>query len=114
MTPNQLASNFAHLLMTEIKEICRLNSNSLFRDTSSVLHNFSWEAVWAGLDAKAPTLLRYYRHVLCGGPKPLICFVISLILKWRSPGMGLVQRVISCLTYGNGSSKQLQIYVMMI
>ena len=106
MPPNELASNFSHILMTEIKEMCRLDSNSLFRDTSSLLHNFTWEAVWAELDAKAPTLLRFYRHMLHGAPKPLICFAISLILKWRSPGMGLVQRVISCLMYGNGSSKQ--------
>ena len=106
LTPNELASNFAHLLMTEIKEMCHLNSKSLFRDTCSLLHNFSWEAVWAELEAKAPTLLRFYRHMLRGASKALICFAISLVLKWRSPGMGLVQRVISCLMYGNGSSKQ--------
>ena len=106
ITSNEVASDFSRLLMTEIKEMCRSESNSLFRDTSSLLHNFTWEAVWAELHAKSPTLLRFYRHMFRGAPKPLICFAISLILKWRSPGMGLVQRVISCLMYGNGSSKQ--------
>ena len=106
MTPNELAFDFAHILMAEIKEMCRLDNKSVFRDTHSLLHNFSWEVVWAELEAKAPTLLHFYRHMLCGAPKALICFSISLILKWRSPGMGLVQRVISCVMYGNGSSKQ--------
>ena len=106
MTPNELAFDFAHILMAEIKEMCRLDNKSVFRDTHSLLHNFSWEVVWAELEAKAPTLLRFYRHMLRGAPKALICFSISLILKWRSPGMGLVQRVISCVMYGNGSSKQ--------
>ena len=106
IAPNELASDFSYLLMTEIKEMCCLESNSLFRDTSSLLHNFTWDAVWAELDAKDPTLLQFYRHMFRGAPKPLICFAISLILKWRSPGMGLVQRVVSYMMYGNGSSKQ--------
>ena len=45
----------AHILMAEIKEMCRLDNNSFFRDTRSLLHNFSWEVVWAELEAKAPT-----------------------------------------------------------
>lgn len=106
LTPDELSSDFARILMAEIKEMCRLDNKSLFRDTHSLLHNFSWEMVWAELEAKAPTLLRFYKYMLHGAPKALICFAISLLLKWRSPGMGLVQRVISCVMYGNGSSKQ--------
>ena len=36
--------------------MCRLNGNGLFRNASSALYNFNWEAVWTELEAKAPTL----------------------------------------------------------
>ena len=104
MTPEESASNFASLLMAEIKDMCHLDS--IFQNTSSAIHNFSWEIVWSELQAKAPTLLRFYRHMFRGASKSLICFAISLVLKWRSDSMGLVQQVISCLMYGNGCSKQ--------
>ena len=109
MTPDESALNFARLLMGEIKDMSHLDS--VFYNTTSVLHNFTWDIVWEELQNKAPTLLRFYRHMFRGASKPLISFAISLILKWRSDGMGLVQRVISCLMYGNGSSKQVCMYV---
>jgi len=42
--------------------------------------------------------------------KSLICFAISMIIKWRSDKMRLVQTVISAVMYGNGASKQVSIY----
>ena len=107
MTPKESACNFAQLLMGEIKDLCHLDS--IFHNTSSAIHNFSWGIVWNELQSKTPTLLQFYRHMFRGASKPLICFAISLVLKWRSDGMGLVQRVISCLMYGNGCSKQVRI-----
>ena len=95
MTPKESACNFAQLLMGEIKDLCHLDS--IFHNTSSAIHNFSWGIVWNELQSKTPTLLQFYRHM----------FLASL--KWRSDGMGLVQRVISCLMYGNGCSKQVRI-----
>lgn len=90
----------ARLLMGEIKDMYHLDS--IFHSHSFAIHNFSWDIIWSELQSKAPTLLRFYRHMFCGASKPLICFAISLVLKWRSDGMGLVQRVILCLMYGNG------------
>ena len=91
MTPDELASDFAHILMVEIKEMYHLDNNSLLRDTHSLLHNFSWEVVWAELEAKAPTLLCFYRHMLCLLlQKHSSIFQFLLILKWRFPGIGLV------------------------
>jgi len=104
MTPEESAHNFARLLMVEVKDMCHLGS--IFRNTSSAIYDFDWDIIWSELQSKAPTLLLFYRHMFRGASKPLICFAISLVLKWRSDGMGLVQRVISCLMYGNGCSKQ--------
>ena len=104
MTPKESACTFAQLLMGEIQDMC--HSDSIFQNTSSAIHNFSWEIVWNELQSKTPMLLQFYRHMFRGASKPLICFAISLVLKWRSNSMGLVQRVISCLMYGNGCTKQ--------
>jgi len=38
--------------------------------------------------------------------KPLICMLASQILKSRHPQLGLVQRVVSVLLYGNSTAKQ--------
>ena len=38
--------------------------------------------------------------------KPLICFIMSQLLKQRYPKMAVVQRAISVAMYGNGTSKQ--------
>jgi len=109
MAPDEPALCFTWLCIDEIKNKCHLDS--VFRDTNPVLHSFSWNVVWEELESKAPTLLHFYKHMFCGASKPLICFAISLTLKWRSDGMGLVQQVISCLMYGNGSSKQVCRYM---
>ena len=89
MTPDESALNVERLLMGEIKDMSHLDG--VFYNITSVLHKFTWDVVWEELQSKAPTLLRFYGHMFCGASKPLICFAISLILKWRSDGMGLVQ-----------------------
>ncbi len=38
--------------------------------------------------------------------KPLLCFLASQILKSRNMHIGLVQRAVSILLYGNGTSKE--------
>ena len=35
--------------------------------------------------------------------KPLLCLLASMLLKKRSPGLGLVQRAITVALYGNGA-----------
>ena len=45
---------------------------------------------------------------LLGAPeqnKPLICLLTSMILKKKYPVLGLVQKAISLLLYGNGTHK---------
>ena len=85
-----------------------IENNSILRDSDQALQNFSWELVWNELTTKAPTLLHLYKRFFRGAPKPLICFAASLIIKWRSCKMCLVQRVISTLLYGHGTSKQVK------
>ena len=42
--------------------------------------------------------------------KPFLCLLASMLLKKRSPGLGLVQRAITVALYGNGAHKAVSHY----
>ena len=44
----------------------------------------------------------------------LVCVIISMLLKKRFPKMGLLQRAISVLLYGNGCSKQVCLLIILM
>jgi len=95
--------------MSEIERICSTKDASVFRDSDRALMHFNWESLW---HQKAKTLLHMYRNLFCGADKPLICFAISLIIKYRSPKkMGVVQRAISM---GNGTNKQVSLLFLVM
>ena len=100
----------AKTMMSEIETMRSMKDTSVFRDTDQAMQHFNWENLWLELVSKAPTLLHLYRQLFRGAPKALICFAVSLIIKWRSPKMGLVQRAISAVMYGNGANKQVSTY----
>ena len=95
MEPKETAETPAKIMVREIEELCKLKDRSAFREVGDSIRYFDWDTLWQELARKAPTLLHFYRQLFCGASKALICFAISMIIKWRSPKMGLVQRVIS-------------------
>ena len=107
--PEVAVTNVSKAIMNEIQRMSSMKDTSVFRDTDQALQHFNWETLWLELALKAPTLLHLYRQLFRGAPKPLLCFAISLIIKWRSSRMGLVQRAISAVMYGNGANKQVSI-----
>lgn len=109
MSSEELVVAPAKKIMSEIQGMCSLESNSILRDSDKALQSFNWELVWNELTLKAPTLLQFYKLLFRGAPKALICFAVSLIIKWRSPRMCLVQRVISTMLYGHGTGKQVRV-----
>lgn len=62
------------------------------------------------LNIKSSNCYEVFRLLFPSAPKSLICFAVSMVIRWRSPRMGLVQRVISALMYGNGASKQVNLF----
>ena len=60
------------------------------------------------LTKKVPTLMDLLSHIVKQPTekKPLLCMVASQLLKSRHQRMGLVQRAVSIMMYGNGTSKQ--------
>jgi len=93
--PEQLVREPIKTMMSEIERICSTKDASVFRDNDKALMHFNWESLWSELASKAPTLLHMYRKLFRGADKPLICFALSMIIKYRSPKkMGAVQRAI--------------------
>ncbi len=82
--------------------------DSILRDTIEAVKHFSWQTVWLELTQKIPTLMSLLSHLIPKPDehKPLLCFLASPILKSRHQRMGLVQRAVSIMMYGNGTAKQ--------
>ena len=108
--PHELVAIPVRKITEEIKSLCHLDQDSVLRDSDEALHTFSWDVVWCELESKVPTLLQLYKQLFPGASKVLICFAISLVMKWRSPKMSLIQRVVSTFLYGNGAAKQVGMY----
>lgn len=93
-------------IRAELRQLCLLENNSILRDTISAVKCFSWEQLLAEFQTKLPTLVKFFRRVFPRCSHKVLCFIISQLVKQRSPQMALAQRVISVLMYGNGASKQ--------
>lgn len=99
----------------EMQDLSSLEHNSILRDNVEAVKKFSWETVWSDLKRKMPILMSLLYELV---PKPesrlpLICMIASQLLKCRHRQLCLVQRAVSVMLYGNGTSKQVQlVYVM--
>ena len=95
-------------MRSEMKDINSDAHNSILRDTIEAVKQFSWETVMLELQHKLPTLTLLLARLIPQPVKriPLLCFVASILLKSHYQRLGLVQRAISVMLYGNGSSKQ--------
>ena len=95
----------------EIKKVCKLDHNSILWDGIEGVKQFSWETVWLELQRNIPTLYSLRAKLLYQPSKPLIYFMISQILKQHLPYMALVKWAISILLHGNGTSKQVIVFM---
>ena len=94
-----------------IREMHILSSDeydSFRRSPIEALNNFSWDKVMTEFSKALPTLITLLQFLIpnAADKKPFVCFVASLLLKCRHQRMSLIQRAISVLLYGNGSTKQ--------
>ena len=61
---------------------------------------------------KMPTLVQFLVAVTSASSDedhPFLCTIASMILKYRSQRMCLVQQVLSILLYGNGTHKKVHL-----
>jgi len=98
-------SALVRVISNEFKVLCSASHDSILRDTVEAVKHFSWETVWLELCKMVPTLMSFFmKLVRCPEDnKPFLCLLASMILKKRSPGLGLVQRAITVALYGNGA-----------
>ena len=94
----------------EMKDLSSNKHDSLLSDTVEAVKHFHWETVALELEDKMPTLLILLKQLLPRPmeQKPLLCLLASQLLKSRHQRMGLVQRAVSVMLYGNGSSKEVR------
>jgi len=100
-------------IRAEQRNLCSLDHNSVLRNASDAVKNFRWEVVLEELQNHMPTLMKFLKHVFPLCSTPILCVVVSQLLKFVSPKMALVQRAISVLLYGNGVSKQISIRILL-
>ena len=89
---------------TEMRDFASSEHDSILRDTREAVKRFSWETVMLEFERKLPTLVLLLKGIIPNpqNQRPLL----SQIVKSRHQQLRLVQRVISVMFYGNGTSKQ--------
>ena len=72
------------------------------------MKQFSRETVWQEFSRNLPTLVKLLSPIIHKPEenKPLVCFILSLLVKLRCPTMAIVQRAISVVLYGDGIGKE--------
>jgi len=95
-------------IKSEMRDISSTAHDSILRDTVEAVKHFHWETVFLELEKKLPTLMSFLSQLVGTQPqrKPLLCLVSSQLLKARHQKMGLVQRAVSVMMYGNCTTKQ--------
>ena len=84
--------------------------DSLLRDSNDGIKYFKWDGLFGELSRHMPTCVSLLLSLISGKDDSrrivLVSVIISMLLKKRFPKMGILQRAISVLLYGNGCSKQ--------
>ena len=92
----------------EMKDLRSDDRDSVLHDAVEAVKRFNWTTVMMEYEKMMPTLMTLLKQVVPKPieHKPLLCQVASQILKSRHRRMGLVQRAVSIMLYGNGTNKQ--------
>lgn len=110
-----LLSKIEKLIAFELRGMSKLRQASNVMHGKESLLSFSWETIWTELSKCCPILMRLISVLLLASSgkeacnKPVTCFIASIVMKKRYHQLSLVQRAISLLLYGHGSSKQVTI-----
>jgi len=98
----------AQQVRSEMKKICSLGHNSIFRSSNVTLKQFSWVRIWEEFQSNIPILLKFMKCVLPKADFKLVTMLIAMILKSRCKHMSLVQRTFSVVLYGNATNKEVR------
>ena len=106
-----MVSEVARKIKAEMKDISSQRHDSFLLDSREAVKHFSWDRVLHELRSMMPTLIQLLTKLISNplAKKPLLCVLSSQLLKQRYPRLGLVQRAMSVLLYGNGINKQVRL-----
>ena len=102
-TGQTIVAKLAIRIREEMQAISCRSHDSILRDSVEAVKKFSWETVRLELQYTMPTLMTLLSQLVgrASERSPLICLLASMILKSRHNQMGLVQRAVSVMLYGN-------------
>ena len=93
----------------EINNLCSSETITVFKKGCENIDSL-WKQIWSDINLNLPTLVSLL--VAIGNRKklnkPLICMMVSMMLKHRYDKMSLTQGIISVLLYGNSVNKQVR------
>ena len=94
----------------EMKQLSTNTHDSVLRDTVEAIKFFHWDTVFLELEKMVPTLISLLQRLIPrpSEKKPLIAMLASQLLKTRHQRLGLVQRAVSVMLYGNCCHKQVR------
>ena len=109
-----IISEVATKIKSEMKDLSSDAHDSILRDSMEAVKHFHWDTVMLELLDKIPTLMSLLSQLVRrpAEQKPLLCFLASQLLKSRHQHMGLVQRAVSVMMYGNGTAKQVHLVIV--
>ena len=110
-----IVSKICTYIESEMTAMGSIGCDSIFKDSIEALKNFSWEAVHNEFLQHMPTLMAMLSKLIpkFAHHKPLLCTIASQLLKCKYPKMGLVQRAISVMLYGNSVAKQVRHMILL-
>ena len=101
----KIIKSLSLIIRREFKNICSDQHSSILRGNSETIKTFSWMQIWDEIQKHVPTLLSLLTAITPANCQPLVCTIVSMLLKRRHQRMGLLQKIIS-LFYANGVHKQ--------
>ena len=90
----------------EMKSISSQEHDSILRDPLEAVKRFHWDKVLLEFQYNLPTLVSLVSQLIGRRSKTMLCMIISQLLKARHQHMGLVQRAVSVMLYGNCTAKE--------
>jgi hypothetical protein len=109
-TSDMVIKQLVRTIRNEMNEICSDDHDSIIKDTYDGIQYFKWDRLFFELARKMPTLMKFLLALIQGKNDSkrvcLVCCVASMLLKQRYSKMALLQRAVSVLLYGNGTSKK--------
>ena len=95
------------IIKNEFKKVCSEQQQKLiFMGNSENIKLFSWDKLWSEIHQHVPTLVSLLTTISPSSSQPLVCTIISMLLKKRHQRMDYLQKVLSALLYANGAHKQ--------